>query len=295
VKNPPPPRTSPGKPRSSGGLRAVLLAIGVHAAFFAVIFFGVNWQSAPPPPVEAQLWDKLPPVKAAAAKREPAPQPPEVEPPKPEPPKPEPPKPVAKPLPPPKPPPKPPEAKPEPAKPNPQIALKAERETKEREKRERLEREQRERLERDKLERKKEEDAKKKREQLELAKKKVEDDKRRKEEELAKAEADKTRAAAAAAKKSEFDRFVNDIRAKIRGRANVPDTVTGKPVVEVLIKILPGGEVLDITIKKRSGNPTYDTAIERGIRSASPLPVPPVSSELFPQFRELNLIIQHER
>jgi colicin import membrane protein len=71
--------------------------------------------------------------------------------------------------------------------------------------------------------------------------------------------------------------------------------VTGKPVVEVLIKILPGGEVLDITIKKRSGNPTYDTAIERGIRSASPLPVPPVSSELFPQFRELNLIIQHER
>jgi len=161
--------------------------------------------------------------------------------------------------------------------------------------RERLEKEKRERLEREKLEKKKEDEAKKKREREDLAKKKLEDDKRRKEEELAKAEAEKARAAAAAAKKTEFDRFVNGIRAKIRGRANVPDTVTGKPEVHVLIKILPGGEVLDIRITQRSGNPTYDTAIERGIRSASPLPVPPVNSELFPQFRELNLIIQHER
>jgi colicin import membrane protein len=59
--------------------------------------------------------------------------------------------------------------------------------------------------------------------------------------------------------------------------------------------VLPGGEVLDITITKRSGNPTYDSAIERGIRSASPLPVPPANSELFPQFRELSLNIRHER
>jgi colicin import membrane protein len=53
--------------------------------------------------------------------------------------------------------------------------------------------------------------------------------------------------------------------------------------------------VLDITITKRSGNPAYDTAIERGIRSASPLPVPPADSELFPRFRELNLNFRHER
>jgi colicin import membrane protein len=177
--------------------------------------------------------------------------------------------------------------KPETAKPNPEIALKAEREKKEKEKRERLERE--------KLEKKKEDEAKKKREQVEIAKKKVEDDKRRKEEELAKAEAEKARALIAKARQNEIDGFVNGIKAKIRGRANVPDTVTGKPEVHVLIKILPGGEVLDITITKRSGNPTYDTAIERGIRSASPLKVPDVTSELFPQFRELNLIIQHER
>jgi colicin import membrane protein len=65
--------------------------------------------------------------------------------------------------------------------------------------------------------------------------------------------------------------------------------------VQVLIRVLPGGEVLDATITKRSGNPTYDSAIERGIRSASPLPVPPANSELFPQFRELTLNIRHER
>ena len=75
----------------------------------------------------------------------------------------------------------------------------------------------------------------------------------------------------------------------------MPDTVVGNPEVQVQIRVLPGGEVLDISVTKRSGNPTYDAAIERGIRSASPLPVPPANSELFPQFRELNLNIRHER
>lgn len=271
MKNTTAARTSPPKPQSAGSLRAIVLAVGVHAAFFALIIFGVTWQSTPAPPVEAEIWDKLPPVKTAQAKPEPAPPKPEH---RPEPP-------------PPKPEPKPPDVKPEPAKPDPAIALKAEREKKEKEKRERLEKE--------KLEKKKEDEAKKKREREEVAKKKLEDEKRRKEEEFAKAEAEKARAAAAEAKKKEFDRFVDAIRAKIRSRANVPDTVSGSPEVRVLIKILPGGEVLDINVTKRSGNPTYDNAIERGIRSASPLPVPPANSELFPQFRELNLIIKHER
>ena len=81
----------------------------------------------------------------------------------------------------------------------------------------------------------------------------------------------------------------------IRTATSLPDTVVGNPEVQVLIRVLPGGEVLDIAITKRSGNQTYDAAIERGIRSASPLPVPPANSELFPQFRELNLNIRHER
>jgi colicin import membrane protein len=245
------------KQRPPGRFPAVFLAVLVHAAFFALIVFGVTWQSRPQAPLQVELWDKLPPTPKAKA---PEPEPPKPEPPKPEPPKPEPPK---------------PEVKPEPPKPDPAIALK-----KERDKREKLEK-----LEREKAEKKKQEEAKKKREE----------EVKRREEERAKREAEKAREEAAVARRKEIDRYVDAIRAKIRGRANVPDTVVGSPEVQVLIRVLPGGEVLDATITKRSGNPTYDSSIDRGIRSASPLPVPPANSELFPQFRELNLIIRHER
>ena len=257
-----------------GRVRAVILALIVHALFFGFIIVGVTWQSSPTPPVEAELWDKLPPV---AAKPPPQPEPPAPEPPKPEPPKPEPPKPE---------PPKP-DVKPEPPKPDPEIALKAEREKREREKK------------------KKEDEAKKKREELEAAKKKRdleeaaqkkrEDEKRRREEETARREAEKARAAQLEARQKEFNEYVNRIRSKIRSRANVPDTVTGRPNIQVQIRILPGGDVLDIRVVKPSGNRAYDTAIERAIRSAAPLPVPDVNSELFPQFRELILNIEHER
>lgn len=269
MKRAPGPPTAPEKPRQPGRIRAVFLAVVVHAAFFALIVFGVTWQSRPQAPLQVELWDKLPPAPTAKA---PEPEPPKPEPPKPEPPKPEPPKPE---------PPKP-DVKPEPPKPDPAIALK-----KEREKRERLEK-----LEREKAEKKKQDEVRRKEE---AAKKKREDELKRREEERARREAEKAREEAAQARKKEFDAYVDRIRNRIRQRANVPDTVVGNPEVQVLIRVLPGGEVLDIAVTKRSGNPTYDAAIERGIRSASPLPVPPANSELFPQFRELNLNIRHER
>jgi colicin import membrane protein len=260
------------KRRQPGRIRAIILAVAVHAAFFALIVFGVTWQSRPEAPLEAELWKDLPPVTKAETKPpEPAPEPPKPEPPKPEPPKaapPEPPKVV----------------KPEPPKPDAAIAEKKERENREREKKEKVEKEKRERLERE-ADKKKLDDAKKKRE----------DDKRRVEEEKAKREADKAREAVASVRQSEIDRFVNGIKAKIRGKANVPDTVTGKPLVVVRVRILPGGEVLDASIVSPSGNRVYDAAIERAIRSASPLPVPPADSELFSQFRELTLNIDHDR
>jgi colicin import membrane protein len=245
-----------------GRIRAVFLAVAVHAAFFALIVFGVRWQSSPTTPLQAELWSKLPPAVAKAPPPEPKAEP---EPPKAEP-RPEPPKPV--------------EAKPEPAKPDPAIALKLEREKREKERREKLEKER--------AQKQKDEEARKKREREEEAKKK-------REEEVARREAEKAREAAAVARASEVDAYKRRIHDKIRGRANVPDTVTGNPEVTVLIHILPGGEVLDIEITKRSGNPAYDAAIERAIRSAQPLPVPPANSELFPQFRDLRLNIRHER
>jgi len=265
VKAKPAPAPERPRPRQPGSIGPLFLAVLVHAAFFSLIVLGVSWQSRPAPPLQAELWDKLPPAPAAKAVE---PKPVEPEPAKPEPPP-------------------PPDEKAEPPRPDPAIAKKLEREKREAEKRERLERER--------VEKKKDEEAKKKREQEDTAKKKREEDKRRQEDERRKADAEKARAAAAAALKSEIDRYVEGIKAKIRGRANVPDTVTGNPEVQVRIRILPGGEVLDIEITKRSGNPTYDTAIERAIRSAAPLPVPAADSELFPQFRNLTLNIRHER
>lgn len=247
------------RPRQPGTLRAVFLAVVVHAAFFSLIVLGVTWQSRPVAPIQAEIWDKLPPApdpgppEPVAAKPEPRAPPPPVE-------------------------------KAEPPAPDPAIARKLEREKAKREK-----------LEREREAKKKDDEAKKKREQEESAKKKREDEKRRLEEERARREAEKAREAAAAARKTEIDGYVERIKAKIRGRANVPDSVVGNPELNVRIRVLPGGEVLDIVIVKRSGNPTYDAAIERGIRSAQPLPVPPANSELFPQFRDLNLIFRHER
>lgn len=265
-------RVQPGK------LRAIFLAVAIHLAFFALIVFGVNWQSSPTPPVQAELWKELPAAGKVPPKPEAKPDPPKPQP-RPEPPKPRPE--------PPKPEPKPEPKKADPPKPDPAIAQKAEREKREKDKRDRADQEKREKLE--KAEKQKQDDAKKKRE----------DDKRRAEEESARKEAEKKaeqdREAAASVRMKERDLWIGKIRDKIRGRANVPDTVSGRPSVQVRIRILPGGEVLDIAITRSSGNRVYDAAIERAIRSASPLPVPDVNSELFPQFRDLTLNIEHER
>ena len=290
MRNPPPPPPPALEKRPQPGrLRAIILAVLVHGAFFALIVFGVTWQSRPPEPLEAELWDKLPPAKAKAPPPPPAPEkvePPKPEPPKPEPPKPEPPKPE-----PPKPPPPKVEPKPEPPKPDPAIAEKAERLKKEQEKRERLEREKQEKLEKQK----KEEAARKKREQEEAAKKKREEEERARQEKERQLADQRVREEAAKARASEVAAWTDKIRAKIRSRANIPDTVTGNPKPRFLIRVLPGGEVLDVTLIEASGNRAYDAAIERAIRSASPLPVPPANSELFPTFRELKLDFRHER
>ena len=273
------------KPRQPGRIRAFILAALVHGAFFALIVFGVTWQSSPTAPLVAELWDKLPPAKSAPPPEPPA-KPPEPEPPKPEPPKPEPPKPEPEPAKPPPEPPKP-EVKPEPPKADPAIAEKLEREKREKAKREKLEREREEK--------KKQDEARKKREQEEAARKKQEEDRQRKEAERQRQLAEQARQQAASARQKQIDEYVERIKAKIRGKANVPDTVPTGTEIHVRLRILPGGDVLEATVTKPSGNPTYDAAIERAIRSAQPLPVPPADSELFPQFRDLILNIKHER
>ena len=266
----PAPRADLERPPQPGRVRSVILAIVVHAIFFAFIVFGVNWQTRETAPYQAEIWEKLPAAPPKPAEPRPEPPKPEPEPAKPQP---------EAPKPPPEPP-KPPEEKPEPPKPDPEIALKAEREKKAQEKKAREEK-----LEREKREKQKKEEAQKKREE----------EARKREEQQAFEAAQREREAAAAQRQQEFNEWIGKIQARIRSKANVPDTVTGRPEVVVHIRILPGGEVFDVAIVKPSGNSTYDAAIERAVRSSSPLPVPAANTELFSRFRDLNLNIKHDR
>jgi colicin import membrane protein len=66
-----------------GGTAPAVLSLLVHSALFAVLVFGLNWQSKHPDPVVAELWSELPAILPPEPKVEPKP---EVKPqPKPEP------------------------------------------------------------------------------------------------------------------------------------------------------------------------------------------------------------------
>lgn len=66
-------------------LPAGLLAVAVHGAFLALLFFGFSWQTQPPAPMSVELWDSIPSKPAAPPKAVPpkVEKPPKVEPPKP--------------------------------------------------------------------------------------------------------------------------------------------------------------------------------------------------------------------
>ncbi|MDZ4201621.1 MAG: cell envelope integrity protein TolA [Gallionella sp.] len=51
-------------------LPAGILAVVVHGAFFALLYFGFSWQSEPPVAVSVELWQSLPSVSPAKPKIE---------------------------------------------------------------------------------------------------------------------------------------------------------------------------------------------------------------------------------
>ncbi|MGZ9067154.1 MAG: energy transducer TonB [Burkholderiales bacterium] len=256
------------------------LAGGIHVAFVLLLILGVSWQQRRvSEPAVAELWGNLSPPKP-----EPAPPPPKVER-KPEP-KPEPklepkPKPVPK-----------PEAKPVP---KPDIALK------EKVEKERKLKEQRE------LEKKKEEEKRKKAQELkaqELEARKKEEEKKRLEKERIAREMDEKRLAQekqaiadrlakeqVAAQRALNDKYISLIQNHVRRHIVEPPNLQGNPQVEFDVVLIPGGEVLSVRLRRTSGVAAYDSAVERAILKASPLPLPP-DPALFQQFRDLHLKIR---
>lgn len=256
------PHEHPGKWAS------LALTFAVHIGLALFLFFGIRWQSEPPASLEVEL--------AAPPPSRPAP-PPEPEPVKPEPPKPEP-----KPEPPKPAPAKPdiatkaPEKKPEPPKPEPKKPEPPKPEPK--------------KPEPPKPEPKKPEQPKPEPKKPVVPPKDNYMDKLL-ERETEKAELDKimradAAKASAARNKAATEGYINAVRTKVRGNLLRPPGLSGNPEAVFEVDQLPSGEVLNVRLKRSSGIPALDEAIERAIRRSSPLPLPE-KGELFERTLEL--------
>lgn len=250
-----------------GQWKAGALALLVHALFLGLMIFGVSWRNNEPSAVEVELWSALP---SPASK----PVPPRQEPkPRPEPE--------------PKPKPKPKVEKPEPqpeAKSN-----KAEIELKTKEARRKEE--ERKKLKEEELKQQKEK-LKQEQDKRELDKKLQQEKAEKLREQQAQADAAKALKAQAAARNSAAQSMVGDfksrIQAKIKSKIILPPDLVGNPAAEFDVTLMPTGEVLHLKLMRSSGSSAYDSAVERAIFKAQPLPLPPDPS-LFGEFRELHL------
>ena len=224
-------------------------ALVMHFLFFALLVVGVAWQKREAPPMVAELWSNLPAPKTAP------PPPPQVEP-----------KPV------PKAEPKPvPKAEPKPI-PKADIAL-------------------REKQEKERKAKEKELAEKKKREeQAQLEKLKAQLERERKEQ-LAHEQDEALRKIAqskAAEQARLVDKYKRLIADHIRRFIIEPPGLRDNPEVVYDVRVLTGGGVFDVKLRNTSGQAAWDSAVERAIRRAEPLPLP-TDPSLMQEFRELNL------
>ncbi len=265
-------REEPGK------VWAGILALAVHAALIGILIFGVSWQNPAPRATEVELWSSLPAVRPVRPVQ-PVPPPPEPEVKKPEPELPK-------------------EAIKEAPKPKEVQPVKADIDLKAKKRKEELARKEQE-------ERQRKEEKLKKKEQLKQEQLKQEQQDRarqeaRKRQEKADAdaqqrqlaEAQKQQAAQQAAQFAAQNGLVNDfkdrIQSKIKHFVIVPPDLAGNPQAEFDVTLIPTGEVLAVHLTRSSGNSAYDSAVERAIYKAQPLPLPP-DPALFSRFRELHL------
>ena len=239
-------------------LPAGILAVLVHAAFFAFLYFGLAWQTRPQAQsaMSVELWQNLPTTKPVSA-----PPPP--------------PRPVVKPV----------EAPPEPVqeKAKPDIALP--------EKKPKPEVAKPKPEVKPKPEPKSEPKSKAKPESRQVKKLSA------KEEAQLWANAQPCRSSPSrsnaqteqeAATGKTVDEYTAKIASKIRRNIVMPPNVAPDAQAEFMVTLLPGGSVLNARLTKSSGNAAYDSAVERAILKSDPLPLPS-DAGMFSRFRELKL------
>lgn len=272
--------------RTPGRWLAAALAAIVHSAFFSVLVFGVSWQVKPAPAVTAELWTALPttqrPIVEKPLEPDPPPPPPPPPPPSAETP---PPPPVTPPV---------EKAPPGPSKADIDLREKQERD---RQRRERELAEQRQRDEARKAEERQRAEAERQRRAEEATA--LANETRQREEAAAEAQrvreaAQRREAEARARQAAAQSDYAAKISALIRSRANIPDTVTGRPAIQVRLRLLVNGAVFDAQIVRPSGNRVYDEAVERAINGIKQWPQPD-KPDLVGSTREIILNIEHER
>jgi colicin import membrane protein len=263
------PQAAPtGRQRSPGRAPAIALAVLVHLALLAVLVFSLRWQSSPAEPVSAELYA---PSNAAPA---PKPLPPQVEP------TPQPPVPTPTPTPEPAPQPAPPPpvvAPPPPDTRAADLAIKAAKD----ETRRRQEAQQRALAEKQEHDRK-EAERKQAEDKQRADDKRLADTRARQQQEtnalLAQAANEAQARTVAAQRSAAQDSAQRDwlarIQAKVRGNVILPGDLSGNPQAEFDVTELPTGEIIDVKLRKSSGVPAYDDAVQRAILKSSPLPRP---------------------
>ena len=221
-------------PRSGGGGPAIALAVVMHLLLGGLLFFGIRWQSSAPEVINAELWSAMPQTAAPAPTY--VPPPPKVEAPRP----------VPK------------VEEPPPVKPD--IA--------------------------EKTQTKVEPPKKKEPPKVEAPKvqPKPEPPKPQpKPVENAKAPSDLANLLAAAGTPSTGkdqqtsgprgrDSYIARLQNAIRTHMRYPASCPSATKADVKIEQLPNGEVANVTITRASGVPSFDEAVDRAIRAASPLP-----------------------
>lgn len=142
-------------------------------------------------------------------------------------------------------------------------------------------------------------EAEKKRQAEEAARKQAQAEQRQKaaeeqlKQQLATEEQARAEAARAARAASEADKYKALIRQKVsRHWSRPPGAKTGLRCT-VHVQLAPGGDVLQATVVKGSGNPLFDRSVEAAVFKASPLPIPQ-DPDLFDYFREIEFLFNPE-
>jgi colicin import membrane protein len=94
----------------------------------------------------------------------------------------------------------------------------------------------------------------------------------------------------AAYEQSEVAKFKGMIRNQITRNWIFPASYQKGMKCKVLVRIIPGGDVISVKVIQSSGNIAFDNSVERAVYKAAPLPVPKADSGLFDQFREVEFV-----